>query len=101
MTSDQSPLAGLPPGRYRAMGADVVLEPSGRLHIPEKECLAGSASTMLECMNHLASLGLLGLEELEAVGFHNPLRIIGLGPHAVRAGPALAWDAAGRRFHLG
>ena len=67
-------------------------------------CWAGafaSASTMLECMNHLASLGLLGLEELEAVGFHNPLRIIGLGPHAVRAGPALAWDAAGRRFHLG
>ncbi|MBE3099458.1 MAG: amidohydrolase family protein [Planctomycetes bacterium] len=101
VTSDQSPLAGLPPGRYRAMGADVVLEPSGRLHIPEKGCLAGSASTMLECMNHLASLGLLGLEELEAVGFHNPLRIIGLAPDAVQSGPALTWDAAGRRFHLG
>ncbi|MCX5674905.1 MAG: hypothetical protein NTX87_07845, partial [Planctomycetota bacterium] len=101
VTSDQSPLAGLPPGRYRAMGADVVLEESGLLHIPEKGCLAGSASTMLECMNHLASLDLLGLEELEAVGFHNPLRIIGLGPDAVRTGPALTWDATGRRFHLG
>jgi N-acetylglucosamine-6-phosphate deacetylase len=85
VTSDQSPLAGLPPGRYRAMGADVVLEPSGRLHVPENGCLVGSASTMVQCMNHLASLAILRLEELEAVGFHNPLRIIGLGPDAVRS----------------
>lgn len=76
--SDASPLAGMPPGRYTAAGmGDVVLEPSGRLHIPAKGCLAGSSATMPECMAYLESLGFLTPEELEAVGFHNPLRMIG------------------------
>jgi N-acetylglucosamine-6-phosphate deacetylase len=100
VVSDQSSVAGLPPGRYHVMGTGVVLEPSGLLHIPEKGCLAGSASTMLQCMNHLASLGLLGLEELQAVGFYNPLRLIGMAPDAVHAGTVLAWDEAGRQFYL-
>ena len=85
VVSDQSSVTGLAPGRHRAFGTDVVLEESGRLHIPEKGCLAGSSATMLACMNHLASLGLLSAEELEAVGFYNPLALLGLGPDAVRA----------------
>ena len=84
VVSDQSSVTGLAPGRHHAFGTEVVLEESGRLHIPEKGCLAGSSATMLECMNHLASLGLLAVEELEAVGFYNPLRLIGLGADAVR-----------------
>jgi len=84
VVSDQSSVTGLAPGRHHAFGTEVVLEESGRLHISEKGCLAGSSATMLECMNHLASLGFLSGEELEAVGFHNPLALIGLGPDAVR-----------------
>jgi N-acetylglucosamine-6-phosphate deacetylase len=100
VVSDQASLAGMPPGPYRVAGNDVVLEPTGRLHIPSKGCLAGSSATMLMCMNHLASLGLLGLGDLEAVGFQNPLRLIGLAPGAVRAEPQVAYDAAGARFRL-
>jgi hypothetical protein len=33
---------------------------------------------MLECMNHLASLDLVSLDALVAMGFHNPLKLIGL-----------------------
>ncbi|MBM4018602.1 MAG: N-acetylglucosamine-6-phosphate deacetylase [Planctomycetes bacterium] len=100
VVSDQASVAGLPPGRYRALGADVVLEPSGRLHMPERGCLAGSSATILQCMNHLASLGLLRLEELQAVGFHNPLRIIGARPEEVRSPRQVAFDPAARRFDL-
>jgi len=100
--SDASPVSGLAPGRYRVAGNDaqVVLEPSGRLHNPDLGCLAGSSATMLECMNHLAGLGFLGREELEAVGFHNPLRFIGLGPAAVRGPRQIDYDPAARRFSL-
>ena len=98
VTSDQTAIAGLAPGRYHAFGTDVVLEESGRLHIPEKGCLAGSSATMLVCMNHLASLGLLGLEEMEQVGYFNPLRLIGVEPRAIRSPNQLAYDAARAQF---
>jgi len=94
IVSDQASVTGLTPGRHRAMGTEVVLEESGRLHIPEKGCLAGSSATMLECMNHLASLGFLSAEELETVGFHNPLRLLGLGPDAVRSPQQVQYDGA-------
>jgi N-acetylglucosamine-6-phosphate deacetylase len=96
VTSDQTALAGMPPGRY----GDVVLDESGRAHIPSRGCLAGSTATMPACMNHLASLGWLNPDELVAVGFHNPLRLIGLHAGAVRSEARLAYDAARRRFSV-
>ena len=57
---------------------DVVLEKSGRLHNPVKKCLVGSSATMLECMNHLASLGIFGEAELWRIGRDNPLAAIGI-----------------------
>ena len=79
VVSDASHLAGLAPGRYSTPDNEVILlEASGKLHNPDKQCLVGSSATMMQCMNHLASLGILSAEELLAVGFHNPLRLIGL-----------------------
>ena len=98
--SDASHVAGMPPGRYGRDGVEVVLEPSGRLHIPSKGCLAGSSATLMECMNFLASLDLLTPEELEAVGFLNPLRIIGLDPGAVQGVGQVEYDASRRQFML-
>jgi N-acetylglucosamine-6-phosphate deacetylase len=46
--------------------------------MPERKCLAGSGSTMLQCMNHLHSLGLFTEEELWQVAYHNPLQAIGM-----------------------
>jgi N-acetylglucosamine-6-phosphate deacetylase len=98
IVSDASPVAGLPPGRYDALGTTAVLEESGRLYNPEKNCLVGSSATMLQCMNHLASLGLLTLDELLSVGFHNPLRMVGLSARDVRADSQLYFDTTTRRF---
>ncbi len=76
VTSDASPGAGLPPGHYHLLGNDVVLEPDGKLHNPAKGCLAGSASTMRECMRYLASLDWLTAEELHQVGYANAVRLL-------------------------
>jgi N-acetylglucosamine-6-phosphate deacetylase len=38
---------------------------------------------MIECMNYLASLNLVSTDELIAMGFQNPLKLIGLGPEDV------------------
>ena len=78
VTSDASPLAGLSPGEYHSMGADVVLEPSGRLHDPVKGNLVGSSYSMLRCMNVLAELDLVRFEDLYRLGVTNPLALIGM-----------------------
>ncbi len=78
VVSDASPVAGLPPGRYHVLDNDAILEPSGRFHNPEKQCLVGSSATMAQCMAHLASLDVFSEAELKQVGWGNPLRLIGL-----------------------
>ena len=79
VTSDASPLAGMPPEKYRIFGnLPVVIDDTGLIYSEESQSLAGSHSTVLECMNHLASLELLGEEDLWQVGLHNPLRTLGL-----------------------
>jgi N-acetylglucosamine-6-phosphate deacetylase len=92
VVSDASPIAGLPPGRYTTLGNVAILEESGRLYNPEKQCLVGSSATMLRCMNHLATLNLLSLDELLAVGFFNPLSLIGVDPADICAESRLLWD---------
>ncbi|MFC1552286.1 amidohydrolase family protein [Candidatus Latescibacterota bacterium] len=84
VVSDASPLAGMPPGRYSYHDEEVMLENDGLLHNPGRNCLAGSSSTILECMNHLASLKLLSFDEMMQVGFFNPLKLIGIDPKTVR-----------------
>jgi len=99
--SDASHLAGMPPGRYSTLDNEVVLEPSGKLHNPAKQCLVGSSATMLQCMNHLASLGLLTERELLAVGFHNPLGLVGFAEGELACGAGLRYGGASGGFSLG
>lgn len=99
--SDAAPPAGMAPGTYRTLGNDAVLDPDGRLHSPSKQCLVGSSSTMLQCMNHLASLGILGAAELRAVGLDNPLRLLGLSPADLRPACGVRYDPDARRFAIG
>lgn len=96
VTSDVSPAAGLPPGDYEFFGVKSRLESNGRLHSPDTGTLAGSASTMLQCMNWLASLGILGEGGLWAVGRDNPLHLLGI-PAASLPGPIEFRDGS---FHL-
>ncbi len=93
--SDASPLAGLPPGEYWSMGAQVRLQEDGKLFNPATGYMAGSSATILACANHLAGLGLVGLNELGQMFFYNPLRLIGVSPKQVRAEKIL-FNAQGR-----
>ncbi len=77
VVSDQSSIAGLPPGDYRTLGNHARLEPDGRLHNPDAEHLVGSATTLAECIAHLAGLRLACVDDLVAVGYSNPLRLLG------------------------
>jgi N-acetylglucosamine-6-phosphate deacetylase len=79
VVSDSSPLAGLPPGNYDWMGNPVILERNGYLHEQHGPYLAGSSSTMLQCMNHLARLEMLDFKDLVRIGMHNPLGLIDAG----------------------
>lgn len=95
--SDASPLAGLPAGEYFSMGAHVRLEANGKLHNPATGYMVGSSATILDCANHLASLGLVGLSELGAMFFYNPLRLIGMSPKQIATSEQVFFDAKGRR----
>ena len=83
IVSDASPIAGMPPGRYKSMGGEVVLLENGLLHDPDKGYLAGSSAMMLDCMNVLASVLPLGIDDLMQLGYHNPLGLIGLDAASV------------------
>ena len=78
ITSDASSVTGFPPGDYSTLGNKAILYPGGKLYNPEKQCLVGSASTITDCMNFLASLDLLTDAELKQVGRDNPLAVLGL-----------------------
>ncbi len=84
VVSDASPISGMPPGRYNTLGNNAVLEESGYLYNPDTGYLVGSSATMIECMKHLQSLDLLEIEDLITLGFHNPLKLIGMDPSEVQ-----------------
>ncbi|MFC1637012.1 N-acetylglucosamine-6-phosphate deacetylase [Planctomycetota bacterium] len=100
LVSDATSPAGLKAGRYHVLGHDVVLEETGRLHDPKTGYLAGSSAMMLDCMNHLASLDLVSTDELVAMGFYNPLKLIGLKPDRVGRGRSIYFDEASKVFYL-
>ncbi|RPJ50174.1 MAG: N-acetylglucosamine-6-phosphate deacetylase [Chloroflexi bacterium] len=92
VTSDAAPAAGCPPGEYSFFGSRILLEPSGRLRNLERETLAGSSATMLDCMNVLAGLGLLSAEDLWRVGRDNPLTVLGRRVIDLPAGTVMLAD---------
>jgi N-acetylglucosamine-6-phosphate deacetylase len=97
VVSDASPLAGLPPGVYWSMGAQVRLQPDGKLFNPATGYMAGSSATILACANHLAGLGFAGLNELSQMFFYNPLRLLGISPKQIRAEKRILFDAKEHR----
>ncbi|MCI5779908.1 MAG: N-acetylglucosamine-6-phosphate deacetylase [Lentisphaeria bacterium] len=78
VTSDASSVTGFPPGDYSTLGNKAILYPDGKLYNPDKQCLVGSASTISDCMNFLASLDILTDAELKKVGRDNALAVLGM-----------------------
>ncbi len=77
ITSDASPFAGLPPGEHECGGFKALVEESGRIATLDGKYLAGSGACMLDCMNRLASLGLLCEGDLWRLGRDNALALLG------------------------
>lgn len=100
VTSDASPIAGLKPGKYNVLGNEAVLEENGLFHNPQKQCMVGSSATMLECINFLASLDILSVQDLLNVGFYNPLDLIHVKPCKIKGKTSVQWDESSRKFKI-
>jgi N-acetylglucosamine-6-phosphate deacetylase len=100
VVSDASSPAGLPPGQYEALGHQLMLEEDGLLRDLTTGYLGGSSACMLQCMNHLASLNVVRQDELFAMGFDNPLALIGLSPNDVAQGRDILFDRENKIFYL-
>ena len=80
VTSDASSAAGLPPGNYSVLGNNAILDNTGKLYNPEKQCLVGSASLMPRCIEYLKSLSLVSEKELEQMIWINPHKLLNMNP---------------------
>lgn len=78
VTSDASPIAGMPPGAYHTLGNEVVLEEDGRLHNPKKGCLVGSSATLDKCRKILRDEVLCTDDEVRQMTEINPRKLLGL-----------------------
>ena len=100
VTSDATALSGMPPGEYNNLGIKAILDKTGRIYNPITGYLVGSSATMLDCMNHLASLNLVDFGDLTAMAFHNPLRLIGIEPSQLPAETKVRFDEDQSRFYM-
>ena len=100
VASDSVFICGMSPGIYDFHGTSVVLDSNGYLHVQDSEYLAGSASTMLDCMNYLATLGELGPEDLLRVGFDNALELLNIEKSSLPTKRASLITLQDNRFYL-
>jgi N-acetylglucosamine-6-phosphate deacetylase len=74
--SDASPIAGMPPGKYKVLGNNAVLEKNGYLHNPQKKCMVGSSATLVECVKYLDEINIFTSRQLNKLMCSNPLQLI-------------------------
>ncbi len=77
LASDSAPAAGMPPGRYSALGQQVILEENGRLWNPAGGHLVGSSACLAECVERARTILGLSPEDVKKMAHDNPLRLIG------------------------
>ena len=79
LVSDSVALAGSPPGRYTGVGVggDVTVQPNGRLSLTGSDLLAGSASSLSQCLAWVIRVvGIVPARAL-AMASANPNRLLG------------------------
>jgi N-acetylglucosamine-6-phosphate deacetylase len=86
LTCDASPLAGLPPGRYREWGADVDVLPGGRVGLAGTPYLAGAGVFTDACVAHAVTVGGLSLAEALDLAGARPRLLLGLEPRPLQQG---------------
>lgn len=76
VTSDAACIAGCPPGEYYTHGNRALLESSGRIYNPDKQCLVGSSAMMRDCVRHLRSLDIVNDDEIMCMSVDNPMALL-------------------------
>lgn len=78
LVSDATNFAGLDPGSYRShIGGEVELNETGRLYIKDNpDLLAGSAQSLLWCVDHLVNSGITSLDNALEMASIRPLEAL-------------------------
>ena len=80
LVSDSVALAGAPAGQYRTpVGGVVTLRPDGRLVLSGSDLLAGSASSLADCLRWTVQRAGLSLHNATAMTTSVPAALLGLG----------------------
>ncbi|TBW28632.1 N-acetylglucosamine-6-phosphate deacetylase [Gramella sp. KN1008] len=79
LVSDSTKFAGLPPGSYSShIGGAIELNSEGRLFMKDKpKMLAGSARSLLNCIDHLVNSEITSLETALDMASFKPLELLG------------------------
>jgi N-acetylglucosamine-6-phosphate deacetylase len=86
LTCDASPLAGLPPGRYREWEQDFEVLPSGKVIVPGTGFLAGSGVFTDVCVGNVMRFAGVGLREALEMASARPRELLGLPAAELKAG---------------
>ncbi len=77
LTSDITYLAGMPAGKYRFGGANVILTADGMLRNAEQDCLAGASLPLLKGVENMVRLTRCTLAEAVNMASANVARVFG------------------------
>ncbi len=88
LTCDASPLAGLPPGRYRDWDQDFEVQPGGEIVVPGTTFLAGSGAFTDLCVGKVIEMAGVSLADAIDMASARPRELFGLPPRRLEAGHA-------------
>jgi N-acetylglucosamine-6-phosphate deacetylase len=88
LTCDASPLAGLPPGRYREWEQEFEVLPGGKVVVPGTSYLAGSGAFTDLCVGNAVRYAGVSLAEAVDMASARPRELLGLPPQCLEAGAA-------------
>ncbi len=86
LTCDASPLAGLPPGKYRPWEQEFEILPSGKIVVSGTPFLAGSWAFTDLCVANALKLGETSLAETIDMASDRPRQLLGLAPRRIDVG---------------
>jgi N-acetylglucosamine-6-phosphate deacetylase len=80
ITCDASSLAGLPPGRYQEWGAELEVQPGGKVVVPGTPFLAGSGVFTDTCVANAVRMAGVSLADAVDMASARPRELLGLAP---------------------
>jgi N-acetylglucosamine-6-phosphate deacetylase len=86
LTCDASPLAGLPPGRYREWGQELEILPTGKIVVAGTSFLGGSGLFTDVCVGNVVRFAGVSLQGAVDMAGARPRELLGLPPRRLEPG---------------